>query len=318
MKKFNIGIPSNDEIDKCWSSNQLNSIFTKRDFLEKISFSVDWYSVIKGNETVCIWPICLDEKSKVYLPDFTYYVGPVWSDKIFKLPNHRKLSFQTSVYEAFLKIFDSKYKHINASLPIYIKDLRVFDWWNYHDKSKDRIKIYPKYTNIISNLQNINITEGYRQTRRNILRNLENKKNFIFESCTDKNMVIDFYNQVMSRSNILTDNTIKKKVSMIVDYALEFNGSILQIRDSIKNKVSYISICLSENKTTNLIFSLVSNDYRKQDVAVLGIHKTINFWKEKGIESFDFNGSNSPNRGDDKDSYGGDTQLFFELSYKIK
>ena len=95
-------------------------------------------------------------------------------------------------------------------MPIYIKDLRVFDWWNYHDKSKDRIKIYPKYTNILSNLQNINISEGYRQTRRNILRNLENKKNFIFESCTDKNMIIDFYNQVMSRSNILTDNTIKK------------------------------------------------------------------------------------------------------------
>ena len=120
-------------------------------------------------------------------------------------------------------------------MPIYIKDLRVLIGGIYHDKSKDRIKIYPKYTKISSNLQNINISEGYRQTRRNILRNLENKKNFIFESCTHKNMIIDFYNQVMSRSNILTDNTIKK-VSMIVDYALEFNGSILQIRDSIKIK----------------------------------------------------------------------------------
>ena len=68
-----------------------------------VSSSVDWFSVKKGDETICAWPICLNEKKEVYLPDFTYYVGPIWSDKILKIPNHRKLSIQTGVYEAFLR-----------------------------------------------------------------------------------------------------------------------------------------------------------------------------------------------------------------------
>ena len=64
MNKFEIAIPMDDEIDKCWSSNKLNSIFTKRNFLEKVANSVNWYSVKKSGETVCVWPICVDEKKK--------------------------------------------------------------------------------------------------------------------------------------------------------------------------------------------------------------------------------------------------------------
>ncbi len=317
MNKFEIVKPTDDEIDKCWSSNKLNSIFTKRNFLEKVANSVNWYSVKKSGQTVCVWPICVDEKNKVYLPDFTYYVGPVWSDYILNLPNHRKLSILTVIYEKFLKKFDSKYSNINASLPTYLQDIRVFDWWNYHDKSKERIKLYPRYTNVITNLQKNDFTINYRKKRRQIIRNLENKKVFIFERCEDKNLIIDLYDKVMKRSDITVNQKTKKTVSVIIDYALANNGSTLQIRDTSNNKISYASICLSENSTANFLISLVADEYRKDNLAVLGTHKTISFWKEKGIESFDFNGSNSPKRGDDKDSYGGETKLFFDLSYKI-
>ena len=317
MKKFEITIPSNNQIDRCWSSNKLNSAFTKREFLESVSSSVDWFSVKKGDEIICTWPICLNEKKEVYLPDFTYYVGPIWSEKFLNIPNHRKLSIQTGVYEAFLREFESRYSHIYSSLAIYLYDVRVFDWWNYHNKSRERIRIYPRYTNIITDLQIKDFTLGYRQTRRNILRNLKSKKDYVFERCEDKNLIIDLYDKVMKRSDIKVDKTTKKTVSNIVNYALNHNGSLLQIRDTTRNKITYASICLCENSTANLILSLVANDYRKHDLAVLGIHKTISFWKDKGAENFDFNGSNSPKRGDDKHSYGGDTKLFFNLSYKI-
>ena len=98
----------------------------------------------------------------------------------------------------------------------------------------------------------------------------------------------------MKRSDITVNQKTKKTVSVIIDYALANNGSILQIRDTSNNQISYASICLSENSTANFLISLVADEYRKDNLAVLGTHKTISFWKEKGIESFDFNGSNSP------------------------
>ena len=64
MKKFEINIPSDNEIDRCWSSNKFNSAFTKREFLEMVSSSVEWFSVKKGDDTICTWPICLNEKKR--------------------------------------------------------------------------------------------------------------------------------------------------------------------------------------------------------------------------------------------------------------
>ena len=54
-------------------------------------------------------------------------------------------------------------------------------------------------------------------------------------------MIIDLYDQVMKRSDINVNKTTKQTVSNIVDYALEYNGSILQIRDKITNKITYAS-----------------------------------------------------------------------------
>ena len=39
---------------------------------------------------------------------------------------------------------------------------------------------------------------------------------------------------------------------------------------------------------------------------------------QKKYDIFDFNGANSPNRGDDKHSYGAKENLFFDLKYNIK
>ena len=44
------------------------------------------------------------------------------------------------------------------------------------------------------------------------------------------------------------------------------------------------------------------------------IHKTIMMSKNLGVKSFDFNGANSPQRADDKHSFGSSPDLFFDIS----
>ena len=56
-----------------------------------------------------------------------------------------------------------------------------------------------------------------------------------------------------------------------------------------------------------------------QKIAVIGFgsqaNKVIKYLKKYNFDTLDFNGANSPNRSDDKHSYGTDYKLYFQLKY---
>ena len=56
------------------------------------------------------------------------------------------------------------------------------------------------------------------------------------------------------------------------------------------------------------------NDFSRWNSPLLYSPLTISAKKRK-MNYLDFNGANSPNRGDDKHSYGAGQELFFEINY---
>ena len=106
----------NEALD-VWKKSHFRTKFTNPLFLENVSMSVDWYLVkkISNNSNyvidLCLWPICKNEYEQVYLPPFCYYVGPLWTKYEQTIPNHRKLSFQSYVYELFLNKFEEQYNN---------------------------------------------------------------------------------------------------------------------------------------------------------------------------------------------------------------
>ena len=71
---------------------------------------------------------------------------------------------------------------------------------------------------------------------------------------------------------------------------------------------------LFDKDSVHLVLNSCENNWRKKGIMAWGTNNLINDYIGK-FKYFDFNGANSPLRGDDKHSYGASEKLYFQLDY---
>lgn len=300
-----------------WNTSPHASIFTHPQVLSRLSRQVDWWLASKGEEPLCLWPVCLPDGFSVGLPWFSYYVGPLWSAAAAGMPAHRWLVRSTEVYEGFIAEFLSIYGTIHACLPPGLIDVRVFDWWNYHDQTKPRFRINPRYTACLDNLQGqseVQIKAGFRRVRRwELTKNLGGDRFEQSDRCTVDEL-IHLYSEVMARQGADVDNWTENEIRTLVELVEEDYGEIVSFKEKGRDTVCAALLMLYAKGTANLVLSLTDSAFRQSGLPALLIYSSIMRAKEKGLTCFDFNGANSPNRGDDKHSYGAYPVLYFEIN----
>jgi len=62
------------------------------------------------------------------------------------------------------------------------------------------------------------------------------------------------------------------------------------------------------------MLKLAEKNWKKKGIMAWGINNLLDSYVSK-FKNFDFNGANSPLRGDDKHSYGSKEKLYFHLNY---
>jgi hypothetical protein len=315
MKNLAIEIMDGDDVESIWINSPHSTVFTLKPVLETLSSSVQWYVAKKGNEILCIWPVCLDENKRPYLPPFSYYVGPFWAKQASEAPAHRTLALRTAVYEGFVALFEKRFNRIEASLPIGIDDVRVFDWWNYHDTDKNRIKIYPRYTALLENLYpDAAVEANYRELRRREIRRTIKVGSYLIDDDVSFEEVLLLYEKTMERQGTNVQDEAKDAIRKLLFLVKEGFGNLTCIRNKIyDNELSYVALTLRAKKTSNLILNIASDKERDTGVPAFGIHHAIKRAITSGDTTFDFNGANSPLRGDDKHSYGARAALYFDI-----
>jgi len=310
--------PSIDEIEKLWQESPHSSVFTHPDVLNTLSNRVDWWMAYKGKQPQCLWPVCLPDGEKIGLPDLTYYVGPLWSQNVYPLPAHRWLSRTLDVYEAFIEHFLDQYDEIQACLPKGLQDVRPFDWWNYHQPDQPRFDIRPRYTACIHDLHKKNesaIISDFRQLRRRELRSLESAGPPPRTNDCFLEDIIKLYEGVMERQDADVEAKIQKEIAALSDLVKLGHGEIVAFKDSKSGNVIAACLLLYAKGEANMVLNLVDNEWLGSGLPAWMITESIKTAQSRGMKTFDFNGANSPNRGDDKHSYGALPSLFFDVKY---
>jgi hypothetical protein len=309
---------TDDDVLDLWVDSPHNSAFSHPTVLRKLSKGVEWWVAVKGNQPQCIWPICKPDGEHIGLPDLTYYLGPLWMKGVYPLPAHRSLSRITEVYEKFIERFLREYGTINACLPKGLIDVRVFDWWNYHQNDQPRFLIKPRYTACIDGLQeksDQDIISDFRQLRRRELRAIMKTPPPPRSSQWDKDNLINLYMDVVEDQ----DNEIKEKncqqIPAFVDLVKLGHGDVIAYQNPEDQKIIAACLLLYGQTEANMVLNLVESNWRSTGLAAWMIKESILTSKLKGKLYFDFNGANSPNRGDDKHSYGAFPILYFEIKF---
>lgn len=316
MRKLTFLQVCSDEAASFWSASPHASIFTHVVVLAQLCRRVDWWLCKNGEQPLCLWPVCLDTNYNACLPPFSYYVGPMWSVVGLGIPVHRQLSQAVAVYEGFIEILGTKYGRITASLPRGLDDVRVFDWWNYHIPTGPRFTIKPRYSACIRDMQSKSMSQiesGFRQLRRRELRRSE--RNNLLKRCSHwrASEVLQLYTEILARESVELDIETRASIENIISLAQRGFGDILVYKSVDNNSLSYVSVLLYGKACANLILNLVSADVRSAGYSAMCIRDTIHCAKTYGCDVFDFNGANSPSRGDDKHSYGAAAELYFQI-----
>ncbi len=302
-----------------WKNSPQSTVFTHPDVIADLADNVEWWICRKGEEPLCAWPICLNDSNEVILPDFTYYVGPLWTENAYKMPPHRWLSTTTKVYEGFIEVFIDHYKGFISSFHSDLTDVRVFDWWNYHEIDKPRCIISPRYTTVIDNISQkseLEIFNSFRELRKREIRKAERQNFSLDQNIPSSEKVIKLYQEVLARQNIIPQPQTLKLIEKLLEIIKKGFGVALSVEKN--EKLAALVILLNDRNTANMTLNLVSDDFRGSGLPAWMIFNSICFARQNGLGRFDFNGANSPRRGDDKHSYGSAYSLFFQIKLCTK
>ena len=318
MSRFSFEPVDNSKALKFWNDSPHASVFTHPDVLSKLCFTVEWWMACKGCEPYCLWPVCLGRDKTVEIPGPVYYAGPMWSRAGATIPVHSRLADSQSVYQGLASRLIDTYGVINAQLPVGVQDVRPFAWWNSHQKDRPGFNIMPRYTARLENLSRLEpqeILSGYRPVRRKEIRRLQRQGAPERSLDWDQEELATFFCRELEAQGLDLTGPGRDLVHSLTGLAAQGWGEIIAFRDPENRDLTSALVLLRAGGVSNMVLNITSRKWRSQGLNSWTIHQGILAAKACGDDVCDFNGANSPERGDDKHSYGAEARLYFELKY---
>jgi len=313
LDKYNLQRISIEKAKSIWEVSPQATVYTNPDVLNVFAADVHWWLVNKGEEEQCLWPVTLNEKSEVFVPPFSYCQSPLWTPLGANIPHHRSISSVVAIYEMFIAQFVEEYGMVKASLHPSLLDVRAFDWWNY-GSALPKFKIKPRYTAVIKaiDVPEEKLIRNFRTNRRRELKKFNKiKGQFYFDDHCSADEFIALYRHKLNIEKNVTDDDLSVLLK-IVDYGF---GWILAARRKADDALCGLIVVFNHKYTANLVINIALDEYKKQGLMAECICRTLIEAKKRKITYFDFNGANSPNRGDDKHSYNAEPVLYFDIEY---
>jgi hypothetical protein len=296
-----------------WEISPQATVYTNPEVLNIFSSEVHWWLATKGEEEQCLWPVTLNQDSQVFIPPFSYCQSPLWTPIGINIPHHRSISKVVAIYETFIERFIEEYGQVKASLHPSLIDVRAFDWWNY-GKPLPQFKIKPRYTAVIKDivLPEEELISNFRTNRRRELKKFHKiKEHFYFDDqCSAQEFITLYRHKLNIEKNVSDDD-----LSVLLKIVNHGFGWILAARRRSDNTLCGLIIVFNHKCTANLVINIALDEYKKQGLMAECIARTLVEAKKRKITYFDFNGANSPNRGDDKHSYNAEPVLYFDIEY---
>lgn len=308
-----------DLASQFWEKSPDATAFTNPELLNVLAHNVVWIGAYKGDELCMIAPLIFsDTKVITELPHF-YYVGPLWSNKWHSLPTYRKYKTRLNILENLISLCINDFGGFKFSFPPGIHDLRAFQWWNYHipDVAK-KVSININYTAILKIrdiTSSLELKQLFRPDDKRKIINKYEKQAFEFrvEELTDVSRFISLYVDTLCRTN---GDISDYSVSMLENTAkavLKLNGSVLCLKKV--HEVVAAQLLLPHRLTMNAIAQGTMDAYRDIGASAILNFESIKFAKNCGLDYYDFNGANSPNRADDKHSFGAEPRIYYSVAY---
>lgn len=305
-----------DVLMKFWSTSPDATIFTHPDVLPKLVDQVEWWMACKGEEPVCLWPICVPDLKNGGISRFVYYAGPMWSSLRLQINTLKWMELSKKIYTGYFEVFSKKKDPFEASFPTMLTDMREFFWMKHDNKYGAAIEITPRYSAVIKGLDLIDqktLLNTFNYNRRweiNAFKKLDHLVST--QECSVEELYV-MYKAYFEQQGKTVSNREYAKIHQLYSLVDSGYGYYYGYRDTATNCLKSIAVVLLGCGTANLVINFVADAYRKHNINATTIYGAILKAKTLDASIFDFNGANSPDRAFYKHSFGAEPQLYFDL-----
>lgn len=303
-----------------WRSNSLASPFCSPFLLKKLCHGPRFFAALKGSEVLSMWPVPSDQKGRAISIPFSIYVGPYWKDGWESRAEYRKFSTGVEVQQALVNLVGVEFSNLAFELPPDYADIRGFLWWNHGMNESEKVSCEVKYTATINDLgdkSDFQLLASFRSDdkRKKLRKLLDSPLPIKLNRVSSEEDVLAIYRETMARSGEVVSEETQAALRSVIEFASDGGGAVLGAFDSSGSCIGYQLLLVEEGRPTGHAISAgVTQAWRKADIGPLLTYESIKYCREIGAQTFDFNGANSPQRGDDKHAFGARPAVYFSLA----
>ena len=244
---------------------------------------------------------------------FTQYQGLLLADNA-SLEMHSQITLEFKVVEFFIARLADHFKKYCLCQSWRLRDLRPFQWHNYHEHEKGQFKVDLRYTGVLD-LARYHDFENYVSTVRKVKRQEFNKSSTLLEPLisNDAEILDDLHAKTFERQNIERTHQESTLVKSIFSHAIK--GGYGKMCCAMLNDVPVSAVLfLYDDRSAYYLFGANDPQHRKTFSGTFSLMHMIKNAFDRDVQEIDFVGVNSPNRGDFKISLNAELRPYFITS----
>jgi hypothetical protein len=288
------------------------SIYFHYDFISSLDCPFRNYLIYKNNELIAGFTSTLNaNEDSIIDHEFSIYSGFYFSERHNKKINKKRIE-RIEVINHVLEEIGAKYNNINFTLSPDIEDIRPFQWFNYNEESF-------KFSSNIFYTSFLDLTKS----KENLLKSLSSiRRQQIGYGTKESLKIVDSDN-----FSTLINNYQNNLSAQGEDYPEKYFENLLQLLIRLKkmNLIKLYTLIRDGKEAYSVVFSKIGdtseymygsgnmNIQKSYDSTYLLWH-VINEMKNDNKTRLNFEGVNSPNRGNYKLSFGGNLEYYFKIA----
>jgi hypothetical protein len=304
--------------DHFLNHSEQGNIFCYSAFLRALGESFERYFVLKNDHPVAGAILLIRDGLPLPSPyHFSCYHGVMFSQSIDELPAHRCVLERLRLVDFLLAELSGRYSYLSFCLHHQFTDLRSFLWFNYHEADKGKFTVEVSYTGILSFAES-ETQDEYLSRVRDVRRQEYNRavrEGVTIEDSDDVDLLDRLHELTFKRQSIVRAEEEVRLLPAIARQALTEKFGKLWVARSSTGEAASAYFFLFDRRCAYYLFAANNPDLRKTAASSYLMFRVIDHFRSEGIQTFDFCGINSPNRGDFKTSFNAKPTPYYVVNW---
>jgi hypothetical protein len=281
---------------------------------------VEWWGAERSGRILAAWPLVRpNSDGEIKPPPFCYYIGPMFIRELRDNPSSlHNWNAYTECLRLMLEAIIDAHPRFAFSCPPGMTDLRALSWWNFDHSCEGGFQITPRYTARIDLTRlphETSLLRGMSRIRRRAIAKCSKAQPLEFDD-VDNERLLQLHDQTLRRTGgIITDDR-HRALRRMADLARSGAGAIIGFKLPTEQSVEAAVILLDGPHVVNAVFGTVSDAHCKSGLPTWILWRAIRRAQTSGMQWFDMNGANSPERAWNKHSFGACTELYFDCRFE--